>query len=172
MKNEHQGYPGLPADYFPLRFGRLERRGDLVRAYKRVAAELRESLIAEISAGRKLSAVVLLRPFLDCCFACLFAAYPASEREIVKKSSPKNFVEAAKRIIEHWQLPIPAGEIAKLDESWKKLSQAVHVTPKAARKMERWSNEWTPAIPQWANLLMQLVEEADLRLNSHKGRKD
>lgn len=107
--------PGLPADYLPRRLARLHRRGDIVREYKEVATELYASLVSDIRAGRKRAALVHFRPFADYCVNCLFVAYPATENELDRRKLPNGSIRAAKRIIDHWKIPVGGPGFKKLE---------------------------------------------------------
>jgi hypothetical protein len=160
--------PGLPADYLPTRLARLHRRGDVVRKYKAVATELYDSLVSDIRAGRKRAALVHFRPFADYCLNCLFVAYPASEGELDGQSLPKNAARAARRIIEHWEMPVKNEDIKKLQNTYDDLSQAAHGTRKALESFEHMRPDLIPSLEKFAQMMLEWGEEADRRLNGHR----
>ncbi len=123
-------------DYISRRLSRRHKRGDLVRKYKEIATELRNSLLSEISSGRNHAAVIHFRPFLDYCFNSLYVAYPASERELDRKRLPKDVVEAAIRTIKHWKLSVEQRELKTLRRRHGQLSQAVHGSQGALKKLD------------------------------------
>jgi len=158
----------LPADYLPRRFARLHRRGDIVREYKDVATELYDSLVSDIRAGRKRAALVHFRPLADYCLNCLFVAYPASEDDLNRQSLPKNLVQAAKRILEHWKVPVDSGVLKKLEGTYHDLSQAAHGSRKALGSFERMRSDFIPLVDTLAQIMLEWVQEADRRLNGHR----
>jgi hypothetical protein len=166
----HAEDPGLRPDYLAKRFARLHSRGDIVRKYKDVAEELYDSLVSDIRAGRKRSALVHFRPFADYCLNCLFVAYPASEMELDRSSTPKDAVEAAKRIIEHWEIPVNKEDIKKLRKTYGDLSQAVHGSKKALESFDRMRADLIPLVEKLAQMLLEWVTEADRRLNVHRSK--
>ncbi len=163
-------YPGLPADYIPKRLARLHKRGDVVRRYKEVATELYDSLISDIHSGRKRAAVAHFRAFADYCLNCLFVAYAASEDELNRTTLPTNLVEAFRRLLKHWRLPVADDHLRKLEKTYHDLSQAAHGTQQALKKLDRWAATQIAAIEEGCELLMDMVNQADLRLNGHRAR--
>lgn len=168
MSDKQPEYPAISNLYLERRFAQLQRRGDLVREYKKTAVELRESLMADIRAGRKRSAVIHFRSFADYCLASLFVAYPASEEELDKKKSPQDLPEVAKRVIKHWDIPIPPEDLKKLQKLYHKLSRAAHGTIRAVKTLDTWAAAYLSNIEEACNLLIQLADEADSRLNSRR----
>jgi len=169
MADLQNSYPWMPADCLARRFEMLERRGDVVRAYRELVNELRESMLADIRAERKRSALIHFRTFADYCLRCLFVAYAASEDELDRKSSPKNLIGVAERVITHWEMPVPPAAVKDLARLHAELSQATHGTPGAVKKVEKWAPKWIPDIEKACDLLVELVGEADFRLNGHRG---
>jgi hypothetical protein len=169
MSAAHAEDPGLPQDYLAKRFARLDRRGDIVRKYKDVAKELYDSLVSDIRAGRRRAALVHFRPFADYCLNCLFEAYAASEDELDRRSLPKDAVKAAKRIIKHWEMAVDNKDIKKLRNTYHDLSQATHGTRKALESFERTRANVIPSVEKLAQMLLEWAEEADRRLNGHRG---
>ena len=166
MSGPQAGNPGFPGDYFAKRFA---RRGDAVRKYREVAEELHKSLISDIRSGRKRAALIHFRPFADYCLNCLFLAYAATEVELVRQKLPKNLVQDAKRIIGQWGIPVDNKDIKKLEKTYGDLSQAVHGSRGAVKGFEPLRADLIPSVQRWAEMLLQWVEEADRRLNGHRG---
>jgi hypothetical protein len=160
--------PGLPADYLPTRLARLHRRGDVVRKYKGVATELYDSLVSDVRAGRKRAALVHFRPFADYCLNCLFVAYPASGNELDRRKVPKDLIVAAKRIIEHWKIPVNSASLKKLEGTYHDLSQDTHGSRKALESFEQMRADLIPSLQKLAGMMLGWVEEADRRLNGHR----
>jgi hypothetical protein len=161
-------YPGLPADYLPGRLEDLRRRGDIVRKYREVASELRQSLLNDMRSGRRRSAVIHFRSFADWCLGALFVAYPATRGELDRRSLPNDLAEKLDRIAAHWERPISPDELKKLRALVHDSSQAVHGSRKAAEAIDRWAANWAGGIEGACGLLMEGVEEADRCLNSHR----
>lgn len=168
MSASSGGDPGLRADYLLTRLTDLQRRGDIVRRYKRVATELHDSLVSDIRAGRKRAVIVHFRSFADYCLNSLFVAYPASEPELDRRKMPKDLISAARRIIEHWKVPVDGADFKKLDGMYHDLSQAAHGTRKALESFQRTREDLIPSIEELAQMMLGWVEEADRRLNSHR----
>ncbi len=95
-------------------------------------------------------------------------AYPASESDLDREKLPKDLVQAAAQIIKHWKLPIPTAEMKKLEEVRRELSQAAHGRVRALESLDGWAADWLPRVKDFSEMLMELVEEADRRLNSHR----
>lgn len=162
--------PGLPADYLPRRLARLHRRGDIVRKFKEVATELYDSLVSDIRAGRNRAALIHFRPFTDYCLNCLFVAYPATENELDQRKLPNDSIRAAKQIIEHWKIPVGLAAFKKLEGTYHDLSQAVHGSRKALEGFDQMRTDIIPSLEKLAEMMLGWVEEADRRLNGHRGQ--
>lgn len=168
MSESHVKDPGLRADYLPTRLAKLHRRGDIVRKYKEVTAELYDSFVSDIRAGRRRSALIHFRSFMDYCLNCLFIAYPASEDDLERGSLPKNLVRSAQRTIEHWQIPINKADFKRLDSMYSDLSQAAHGARRAVESFKGMREDLIPSTEELAQMMLKWVEEADRRLNSHR----
>lgn len=140
----------------------------MVRRYRALVEELFESFESDIRSGRKRAALVHFRALADYCLNCLFVAYPASEDELDRRSVPKNAFRSARRIIEHWNIPVGNEGLKKLEDTYHELSQAAHGAGCAVESFERMRSDLVPSTEKLARMMLEWVGESDLRLNSHR----
>lgn len=170
MSEPRTGDPGLRPDYFAKRVARLHRRGDVVRKYKDIAKELHDSIAFDIREGRTRAALIHFRSFADYCLNCLFVAYAASEDDLGRGKTPADLVDAAKRVVDHWNIPVNSKDMRRLKKTYHDLSQAAHGTRKALESFERMRPDLIPSVQGLTGMLLGWVQEADRRLNGHRGQ--
>ena len=87
MSDKQPEYPAISNLYLERRFAQLQRRGDLVREYKKTAVELRESLMADIRAGRKRSQSFIFVLSLTTALKVFYGFYPSCGEGWIRSSA-------------------------------------------------------------------------------------